>query len=148
MKLIIEEDLKEQESAISYQISRNSTEQIVSAQLFQKKDKQNLEINESTSKGRMMREIELFIEKNMEEMHKEIFSIRENYEEEISQLTGLGDVYVTIIESLKEEMSGEIDNMKAQYEDLRLRGVESITASYKQKSTKRKRLSVSSKSGF
>lgn len=103
---------------------------------------------ESTSRGRMLKEIEDYIEKNMQEMYKEINSLKLNYEEEINELDGLGNAYITIQDSLKEEMNNEVDNMKAQYENLRIKGVEHIVNRYKQKKTKLKRLSMSSTSGI
>lgn len=81
-------------------------------------------------KGKMLYEIELYIESSIKEMHKEIKSIEENYQDEICQLMGLDDKYNIILVSLKEEMQAEIDNIKAQFEEQRNKGIHAIKNKY------------------
>lgn len=156
MSAFIEEDMKEQlggggdlQNEILSNLNNSSKINIdYFNEIVEKNKKNKIEIVDTTVRGKMMKEIEEFIEKNMNEMHNEILSIKSNYEEEILQLMGLDDVYGQLRESIMEEMSSEVENMKAQYEILRIKGIEVITNKYKYKKNKLKRLSMGSISGI
>jgi hypothetical protein len=152
MTTLIEEDMKEQLGG-DIQVNEGQTNQNlkINYENFDvekfNNNKNTIEIADNTARGKMMKKIEEFIEKNMSEMHNEIISIKSNYEEEILQLMGLDDVYGQLRDSITEEMNNEVENMKAQYEILRIKGIESITNKYKYKKNKLKRLSLGSVQG-
>jgi hypothetical protein len=97
---------------------------------------------ESNQAG-MMKEIEDYIDKNMNEMHKALEELRVSIEDE---LKGLGncflcydylnldqDVFADVIKAMKEDMEIELSNLRDQYEESRRDGVEKIKAKYNKK---------------
>lgn len=119
--------------------------QPINSYMESKIHKKKIEIDNQTEHGKMLQEIEEFIDKSMREMHLEVKTIEANYQEEILQLMGLDSTYDKILTALKEEMKEEVDNMKAQYEVQRMNGIEEIRAKYGDARNKRnsKKISIS-----
>jgi hypothetical protein len=108
IKTIKEEDLKDQQGF--YLITKDVQRTPIKSKL------KKCFIDDSTIKGKMLKEIENYIENNMCKMHEEIKEIELRYEDELLQLMGLDDTYCNIIQTLKEEMKVEIYFLKLDYE--------------------------------
>ena len=122
IKIVKEEDIKDQKGLYH-------NEQVVHNTPKKYKMTSSI-IDESTTKGKMLKEIEEYIESNMSKMHIEIKEVELRYEDELLQLMGLDDAYSNIISSLKEEMKVEIDFLKLDYEEIRSKGIEDIKKKY------------------
>ena len=86
----------------------------------------------------MNKEIDDFIEKNMNEMNKGIEELRVSYEDEINCIDGniinvytlIEDVFPDVVRGMKEDMEVELENLKEQYDEHRNEGVEKIKSKY------------------
>ena len=87
----------------------------------------------SIGQNAMLKEIEEYVEKNKKEMYQALEELKLSYEPEIKEAEESG--FPDIAESLKEDMSGELDNLTAQYEEQRMKEVEAIRAKYSKKET-------------
>ena len=85
----------------------------------------------SIGQNAMLKEIEEYVEKNKKEMYQALEELKLSYEPEIKEAEESG--FPDIAESLKEDMSGELDNLTAQYEEQRMKEVEAIRAKYSKK---------------
>lgn len=102
-----------------------------------------MELSEKKKKNNqviMMKEIEDFIEKNMNEMHKALDELRISFEDEIEGVNGIyyfiksiEEVYPDVVRLLKEDMEMELENLKEQYEEQRRETVEKIKKKYEKK---------------
>ena len=85
----------------------------------------------------MLREIELYVQKNMDEMYQAFEELKASFEDEIKEAEENG--FDDIAEGLKEDLQNELDNLKDQYEEQRRIETEKI----KQKYSKRNSLIIS-----
>ena len=76
----------------------------------------------------MLKEIEEFVKKNMDEMYKSIDELKANFEDEIKEAEENG--FPDIANGLKEDLEAEIDNLKDQYEEKQRRETEKIRRKY------------------
>lgn len=76
----------------------------------------------------MMNEIEEFIEKNINDMHKALDELKISFEDEINNLDE--KVYGVLVSGLREDMYHDLENLKEQYEEERRKGVEKIKNKY------------------
>jgi hypothetical protein len=88
-------------------------------------------------KNPMLREIELYVQKNMDEMYQALEELKASFQDEIKEAEENG--FDDIAEGLKEDLQNELDNLKDQYEEQRRIETEKI----KQKYSKRNSLVIS-----
>ena len=65
----------------------------------------------------MLREIELYVQKNMDEMYQALEELKASFQDEIKEAEENG--FDDIAEGLKEDLQNELDNLKDQYEEQR-----------------------------
>ena len=85
----------------------------------------------SIDQNAMLKEIEEYVEKNKKEMYQALEELKISYDPEIKEAEESG--FPDIAESLREDMSGELENLTAQYEEQRMKEVEAIRAKYNNK---------------
>ena len=85
----------------------------------------------SIDQNAMLKEIEEYVEKNKKEMYQALEELKISYDPEIKEAEESG--FPDIAESLREDMSGELENLTAQYEEQRMKEVEAIRAKYSKK---------------
>lgn len=85
----------------------------------------------SIEQNAMLKEIEEYVEKNKKEMYQALEELKISYDPEIKEAEESG--FPDIAESLREDMSGELENLTAQYEEQRMKEVEAIRAKYSKK---------------
>ena len=122
VKMIFTEDLNQQSESQPLQLRLScSFESNSKFSLHQKFLPQRnrttikVEINQTTKQGRMMRAIESFIQANITEIHQEIKSIKQNYEDETLSLKELDDYYMGKVDNLRNKMNYKVENMSVQY---------------------------------
>ena len=76
----------------------------------------------------MLREIEEFVQKNMDEMYKSFEELKASFQEEINEAEENG--FPDIAEGLKEDLENELENLKDQYEEQRRVETEKIKKKY------------------
>ena len=76
----------------------------------------------------MLREIEDYVQKNMNEMYQALEELKASFQEEINEAEENG--FDDIAEGLKEDLQVELDNLKVQYEEQRRAETEKIKAKY------------------
>jgi len=76
----------------------------------------------------MLREIEDYVQKNMNEMYQALEELKASFQEEINEAEENG--FSDIAEGLKEDLQVELDNLKDQYEEQRRAETEKIKAKY------------------
>lgn len=104
-----------------------------------KKEEENANpgVKNLIGKNPMLREIELFVQKNMDEMYQALEELKASFQDEIKEAEENG--FDDIAEGLKEDLQNELDNLKDQYEEQRRIETEKI----KQKYSKRNSLIIS-----
>jgi hypothetical protein len=104
-----------------------------------KKEEENANpgVKNLIGKNTMLREIEVFVQKNMDEMYQALEELKASYQDEIKEAEENG--FDDIAEGLKEDLQNELDNLKDQYEEQRRIETEKI----KQKYSKRNSLFIS-----
>ena len=85
----------------------------------------------SIDQNAMLKEIEEYVERNKKEMYQALEELKISYDPEIKEAEESG--FPDIAESLREDMSGELENLTAQYEEQRMKEVEAIRAKYSKK---------------
>jgi hypothetical protein len=81
----------------------------------------------------MLREIEDYVQKNMDEMYKAFEELKASFQEEINEAEENG--FTDIAEGLKEDLKVELDNLKDQYEEQRRVETEKIKAKYSKRNS-------------
>lgn len=81
----------------------------------------------------MLREIELFVQKNMDEMYQAFEELKASFEDEIKEAEENG--FDDIAEGLKEDLQNELDNLKDQYEEQRRVETEKIKLKYSKRNS-------------
>ena len=76
----------------------------------------------------MLREIEDYVQKNMNEMYQALEELKASFQEEINEAEENG--FDDIANGLKEDLQVELDNLKDQYEEQRRAETEKIKAKY------------------
>ena len=76
----------------------------------------------------MLREIEDYVQKNMNEMYQALEELKASFQEEINEAEENG--FDSIAEGLKEDLQVELDNLKDQYEEQRRIETEKIKKKY------------------
>ena len=76
----------------------------------------------------MLREIEDYVQKNMNEMYQALEELKASFQEEINEAEENG--FDDIANGLKEDLQVELDNLKDQYEEQRRAEKEKIKAKY------------------
>ena len=76
----------------------------------------------------MLREIEDYLQKNMNEMYQALEELKASFQEEINEAEENG--FDSIAEGLKEDLQVELDNLKDQYEEQRRIETEKIKKKY------------------
>ena len=85
----------------------------------------------SIGQNLMLKEIEEYVEKNMNEMYKALDELKESFETEIKEADENG--YPEIANGLKEDMEVELENLKDQYEEQRRVETDKIRAKYQKR---------------
>ena len=88
-------------------------------------------INNSIGQNEMLKEIEEYVQKNMDEMYKSLEELKASFADEIKEAEENG--YPDIAEGLKEDLEAELENMKDQYEEQRRVETDKIREKYKKK---------------
>ena len=83
----------------------------------------------SIGQTKLLKEIEEYVEENMKEMYKAIEELKLSYEGEIREALESG--FDEIAESLKDDLKFEEENLKAQYEEERIKKIELIRGKHK-----------------
>ena len=86
-------------------------------------------INNSIGQNQMLKEIEEYVQKNMDEMYKSLEELKASFADEIKEAEENG--YPDIAEGLKEDLEAELENMKDQYEEQRRVETDKIREKYK-----------------
>ena len=94
-------------------------------------DKSSKIINNSIGQNEMLKEIEEYVQKNMDEMYKSLEELKASFADEIKEAEENG--YPDIAEGLKEDLEAELENMKDQYEEQRRVETDKIREKYKKK---------------
>ena len=81
----------------------------------------------------MLREIELYVQKNMDEMYQAFEELKASFEDEIKEAEENG--FDDIAEGLKEDLQNELDNLKDQYEEQRRIETEKIKLKYSKRNS-------------
>jgi len=76
----------------------------------------------------MLREIEDYAQKNMNEMYQAFEELKASFQEEIKEAEENG--FIDIADGLKEDLQTELDNLKDQYEEQKRVEIEKIKAKY------------------
>ena len=76
----------------------------------------------------MLREIEDYVQKNMNEMYQALEELKASFQEEINEAEENG--FSDIADGLKQDLQVELDNLKDQYEEQRITETEKIKAKY------------------
>ena len=76
----------------------------------------------------MLREIEDYVQKNMNEMYQALEELKASFQEEINEAEENG--FSDIADGLKQDLQVELDNLKDQYEEQRRTETEKIKAKY------------------
>ena len=76
----------------------------------------------------MLREIEDYVQKNMNEMYQALEELKASFQDEITEAEESG--FEDIANGLKEDLQVELDNLKDQYEEQRRAETEKIKAKY------------------
>ena len=76
----------------------------------------------------MLREIEDYAQKNMNEMYQALEELKASFQEEIKEAEENG--FTDIADGLKEDLQTELDNLKDQYEEQKRVEIEKIKAKY------------------
>ena len=76
----------------------------------------------------MLREIEDYVQKNMNEMYQALEELKASFQEEINEAEENG--FTDIADGLKEDLQAELDNLKDQYEEQKRVETEKIKAKY------------------
>ena len=76
----------------------------------------------------MLREIEDYVQKNMNEMYQALEELKASFQEEINEAEENG--FADIADGLKEDLKAELDNLKDQYEEQKRVETEKIKAKY------------------
>ena len=131
---------KEKEEKLKEQLTINTEEEENKIFNFDEKEKESvpsdIEITprslrrrgSSIGQNAMLKEIEEYVEKNKKEMYQALEELKISYDPEIKEAEESG--FPDIAESLREDMSGELENLTAQYEEQRMKEVEAIRAKY------------------
>lgn len=85
----------------------------------------------SVGQNLMLKEIEEYVEKNMNEMYKALDELRESFDSEIKEAEENG--YPEIADGLREDMEVELENLKDQYEEQRRVETDKIRAKYQKR---------------
>ena len=94
----------------------------------------NIKNNENTptknliGNNPMLREIENYVQKNMNDMYQALEELKASFQEEINEAEENG--FQDIADGLKEDLQAELDNLKDQYEEQRKVETEKIKAKY------------------
>ena len=88
-------------------------------------------INNSIGQNEMLKEIEEYVQKNMDEMYKSLEELKASFADEIKEAEENGQP--DIAEGLKEDLEAELENMKDQYEEQRRVETDKIREKYKKK---------------
>ena len=81
----------------------------------------------------MLREIELYVQKNMDEMYQALEELKASFQDEIKEAEENG--FDDIAEGLKEDLQSELDNLKDQYEEQRRVETEKIKLKYSKRNS-------------
>jgi hypothetical protein len=81
----------------------------------------------------MLREIEIYVQKNMDEMYQALEELKASFQDEIKEAEENG--FDDIAEGLKEDLQSELDNLKEQYEEQRRVETEKIKAKYSKRNS-------------
>ena len=81
----------------------------------------------------MLREIELYVQKNMDEMYQALEELKASFQSEIKDAEENG--FDDIAEGLKEDLQNELDNLKEQYEEQRRVETEKIKRKYSKRNS-------------
>ena len=101
-----------------------------------KKEEQNeiKNVNQkSIGNNPMLKEIELYVQKNMDEMYQALEELKASFEDEIKEAEENG--FDDIAEGLKEDLQSELDNLKDQYEEQRRDETEKIKLKYSKRNS-------------
>ena len=101
-----------------------------------KKEEQNeiKNVNQkSIGNNPMLKEIELYVQKNMDEMYQALEELKASFEDEIKEAEENG--FDDIAEGLKEDLQSELDNLKDQYEEQRRVETEKIKLKYSKRNS-------------
>ena len=102
----------------------------------EKKEEDNTNINALKNligNNPMLREIELYVQKNMDEMYQAFEELKASFEDEIKEAEENG--FDDIAEGLKEDLQNELDNLKDQYEEQRRVETEKIKLKYSKRNS-------------
>ena len=81
----------------------------------------------------MLREIELFVQNNMNEMYQALEELKASFQDEIKEAEENG--FDDIAEGLKEDLQNELNNLKDQYEEQRRVETEKIKLKYSKRNS-------------
>ena len=84
-------------------------------------------------KNPMLREIEVYVQKNMDEMYQALEELKASFQSEIKDAEENG--FDDIAEGLKEDLQNELDNLKEQYEEQRRVETEKIKLKYSKRNS-------------
>ena len=89
--------------------------------------------SELIGKNPMLKEIEEFVQKNMDEMYQQLDELKASFEDEIKEAeqSGLTD----IADGLREDLESELENLKDQYEEQRRIETEKIKNKYSRRNS-------------
>jgi hypothetical protein len=79
----------------------------------------------------MNRDVDEYIQKDIQEMTKALNELRLSFEEEIETLDE--ELFKDVVSGLKEDMRNELENLKEQYEEHRREEIEKIRRKYMSK---------------
>ena len=102
----------------------------------EKKEEDNTNINALKNligNNPMLREIELYVQKNMDEMYQALEELKASFQDEIKEAEENG--FDDIAEGLKEDLQNELDNLKDQYEEQRRVETEKIKLKYSKRNS-------------
>ena len=97
------------------------------------KEKENSGSKNLIGNNPMLREIELFVQKNMDEMYQALEELKASFQDEIKEAEENG--FDDIAEGLKEDLQNELDNLKDQYEEQRRIETEKIKLKYSKRNS-------------
>ena len=81
----------------------------------------------------MLREIELYVQKNMDEMYQALEELKASFQDEIKEAEENG--FDDIAQGLKEDLQNELDNLQDQYEEQRRVETEKIKLKYSKRNS-------------
>jgi hypothetical protein len=91
-----------------------------------------MELSEKKMRNQHMlkqKEIDLLIQQNTTNMNNTLFEIRNSYEKDIAEIDE--EMFGEIIQSMKDEMETELENIRIQYDKERKDGIDKINNKYK-----------------